>query len=53
MTSKYFIEDDEILKLELKTLQNKAKKLILNDYYDHSLFMEHWLIRKNFKRYRK
>lgn len=35
MISKYSIEDDKILNLELKRLQNKAKKLILNDYYDH------------------
>lgn len=35
MQSKYSTDEDKKLNKELKKLQNKAKKLILNDYYEY------------------
>lgn len=34
MGNKYSAEEDKKLNAELKKLQNRAKKLILNDYYE-------------------
>jgi hypothetical protein len=34
MGNKYSVEEDKELNSELKKLQDRAKKLILNDYYD-------------------